>query len=82
MKAKRRHTLQTSELKNTLSDLKRPRKSVGTLFNSGLEKFDPVPTANQSGPLLLNDRAEARVKTNIVLDGDVRENRAVPDQRP
>jgi hypothetical protein len=42
MKAERRHTLQTSELKNTLGGLERARKSVGALLNGGFEEFDPV----------------------------------------
>jgi hypothetical protein len=82
MKAKRRHTLQTSELKNTLGGLERARKSIGTLFDSGFEKFNTVPTTNQSGPLFLNNRAKSWIKTDVVLDGDVREDRAVPDKRP
>jgi len=76
------HTLQTSELKKALSGLERTRKSVGTLLNRGLEEFNAVPTANQSGPLFLNNRAKARIKTDVVLNGNVREDRAIPDKRP
>ena len=82
MKAKRGHTLQTSELKGALGGLKRTRKSVGTLLNSGLEEFNAVPTTNQSGPLFLNNRAKAGIKTDVVLNGNVREDRAIPDKRP
>jgi hypothetical protein len=46
MKAKRRHSLKTSELERALNGLERARKSVRAILDSGFEEGDPVPTTD------------------------------------
>jgi hypothetical protein len=46
MKAKRRHSLKTSELERALNGLERAGKGVRAIVGSRFEECDPVTTAD------------------------------------